>query len=480
MHRSRRTTAPTPSVSGPDTAGAALSPAEAKPRRGPGAAVYRWLWAFTASLVGDQVWFLALSWSAVQTGGSGAAGLVLTLGTLPRAALMLSGGAIADRFGARRIVIGSDFVRCAVMVAAAALVVSASPGITLLAVVAVLFGAVDALFMPAVGALPATLTTRDQFARVQGLRSLAQRAAAIAGAPVGGFVLAQGGVGAAFATSGGLFLVSLVLLLQVRPLRPEIVARNTAPCADVETQPAQTTAALDADADVASGVPRPDRPTPGHPGPADHGIRAGLRYVRSVPVVRGIVVICILAELGFSAPMNIGVVLLSDERGWGPGGVGTLVGAWGAGAVATGLVLSVRGHLPHAGRVALAAGAVGAGGLALIGYGATLALAALGAFVLGLGSGLWGGVYSALLQTHADTRMLGRVVSLQMLGAVGLVPLTYAPAGLLADAAGSAAVFGVGAAISGLAVLAGFLSAPVRRAELPRPEAADAVTRQAT
>ncbi|GAA4954125.1 MFS transporter [Yinghuangia aomiensis] len=465
VHRSRRTTAPTPSVSGPDTAGAALSPAEAKPRRGPGAAVHRWLWAFTASLVGDQVWFLALSWSAVQTGGSGAAGLVLTLGTLPRAALMLSGGAIADRFGARRIVIGSDFVRCAVMVAAAALVVSASPGIALLAAVALLFGAVDALFMPAVGALPATLTTRDQFARVQGLRSLAQRAAAIAGAPVGGFVLAQGGVGAAFATSGGLFLVSLVLLLQVRPLHPEIVARNTAPCRAASEAP--ETSAVEAE-------------PPAEPSAEHQGVRAGLRYVRSVPVVRGIIAVCILAELGFSAPMNIGVVLLSDERGWGPGGLGTLVGTWGAGAVATGLVLSVRGHLPHAGRVALAAGAVGAGGLALIGYGPTLPLAALGAFVLGLGSGLWGGVYSAMLQTYTDTRMLGRVVSLQMLGAVGLVPLTYAPAGLLADAAGSAAVFGAGAAISGLAVLAGFLSAPVRRAELPRPETADAVTRQAT
>ncbi|NUS55963.1 MAG: MFS transporter [Streptomycetaceae bacterium] len=468
MHRPRRTTAPTPSATGPDPAGAALSPAKAEPqpRRGPGAAVYRWLCAFTASLVGDQVWFLALSWSAVQTGGSGAAGLVLTLGTLPRAALMLSGGSIADRFGARRIVIGSDFVRCAVMFAAAALVVSASPGIALLAVVALLFGAVDALFMPAVGALPATLTTRDQFARVQGLRSLAQRAAAIAGAPVAGFVLAQGGVGAAFATAGGLFLVSLVLLLQVRPLRPEIVARNTAPYRAASEAP-DTSPDSSPDSSPAEAEP-----------PAGHqGIRAGLRYVRSVPVVRGIIVICILAELGFSAPMNIGVVLLSDERGWGPGGVGTLVGTWGAGAVTTGLVLSVRGHLPQAGRVALAAGAVGAGGLALIGYGPTLPLAALGAFVLGLGSGLWGGVYSALLQTHTDTRMLGRVVSLQMLGAVGLVPLTYAPAGLLADTAGSATVFGVGAAISGLAVLAGFLSAPVRRAELPCPEPAEAIKR---
>ncbi len=59
------------------------------------------------------------------------------------------------------------------------------PGLWLLALLAVVFGTVDALFLPAVGALPARITGKDQLARVQGMRGLAVRFAAVVGAPLG-------------------------------------------------------------------------------------------------------------------------------------------------------------------------------------------------------------------------------------------------------------------------------------------------------
>ncbi|MGW5233136.1 MFS transporter, partial [Streptomyces nodosus] len=201
------TTAPAPSVRRPVEAG--------RPAHRDGN-VLRWIGAYTASMIGDNVFFLALSWAAVQSGTPAQAGMVTAVSAIPRTLLMLGGGVIADRFGPRRVVIGSDAVRCAAVLTVAAVLFLADPGLWLLAVLAVVFGAVDAVFMPAVGALPARITTRDQLARVQGMRGLAIRLANVVGAPLGGLGVALGGAAAAFALAGLLIAVSVPLLVLVR------------------------------------------------------------------------------------------------------------------------------------------------------------------------------------------------------------------------------------------------------------------------
>ena len=61
--------------------------------------VVRWVIAYTASVAGDSVYFLFLSWTALAVGGPSTAGVVTAVGALPRAVLMLAGGVLADRFG---------------------------------------------------------------------------------------------------------------------------------------------------------------------------------------------------------------------------------------------------------------------------------------------------------------------------------------------------------------------------------------------
>lgn len=115
--------------------------------------VLRWLAGFAISLIGDQVYFIALGWAAVQTTGPGGAGLILAAGSVPRLVLLLLGGAFVDRWGARRLMLGSDVLRGTVMAAAAVLTAATSPSLIVLVSVAVVFGMVDAMFLPAVGAL---------------------------------------------------------------------------------------------------------------------------------------------------------------------------------------------------------------------------------------------------------------------------------------------------------------------------------------
>ncbi|WSK58415.1 MFS transporter [Streptomyces sp. NBC_01281] len=177
--------------------------------------VLRWLTAYFASVVGDSVYFLALGWAAAQFAGPAQVGLVLAVGAVPRALLMLLGGVVADRFDPRKVVVGSDALRAAVILALAAVLWLGTPRIWLLVVVALVFGVVDALFMPAVGALPPRLTAPDEVVRLVGMRQLAIRIGKAVGPPLAGFALAHHGE-AAFATAGVLFAFSLLLLAGVR------------------------------------------------------------------------------------------------------------------------------------------------------------------------------------------------------------------------------------------------------------------------
>ncbi|MGW0856407.1 MFS transporter [Streptomyces sp. NPDC002690] len=398
--------------------------------------VLRWLGALVLSLLGDNVYFLALSWAAVQSGGSTRAGLVLAAASVPRAVLMLGGGVVADRFGPRRVVIGSDLTRCVVVLAVAGLLAAATPGLWLLVAVGLVFGTVDALFLPAVGALPARITKPDQLARVQGLRGLASRAATVGGSPLGGLAMALGGPAFAFAVAGLLFAVSLPLLITVR----------IAPHPGV---------------DRAAG--------PGGPGGAAwRDLADGLRYIRHDRVLAPLMIVVTIGELGFAGPLNIGVPLLADERGWGAAGLGWIVAGFGAGAAGASLLLAVRGRLPRAGLVqqgCLALGAAAVGGLA---FAPTLTSAVgLGAAV-GLTAGLSGALCSALVQTTADPVYLGRVTAVAGLSALGLAPLTYPLAGAAVGAWGTRPVFVVSAAIVALGSVTGLCVRSLRHAELPR------------
>lgn len=181
--------------------------------------VLRWLAAHTVSLAGDSVYFVALGWSAQKAAGPAEVGLVMAAGALPRALLMLGGGVVADRFDLRRVILGSDALRCLLILTVAAGTALTTPALWVLVAVALVFGAVDALFVPAVGALPPHITGPDQLARVTGMRSLSMRLGQIAGPPTGGLAMGLGGPAAAFAVAGLLFALSLPLLLATR-IRP--------------------------------------------------------------------------------------------------------------------------------------------------------------------------------------------------------------------------------------------------------------------
>ncbi|MFJ6073408.1 MFS transporter [Streptomyces sp. NPDC093065] len=395
--------------------------------------VLRWVGAYTASMVGDMVFFLALSWAAVQNGTPAQAGVVTAVSAVPRALLMLGGGVIADRLGPRRVVIGSDAVRCAAVLAVAAVLFATDPGLWLLALLAVVFGTVDAVFMPAVGALPARITGKDQLARVQGMRGLAIRFAAVVGAPLGGLGVAVGGAAAAFAFAGLLIAVSVPLLISVR--MRELPADDTAA--------APTTTAW-------------------------RDLVGGLRYVRRHRVLGPLMVAIALGDLGFVGPLNVGLTLLADERGWGASGMGWVLAGFGTGAGVAALLLTLRGRLPRAGCVAAGAIIPGSAAIAGLAHAPGLPVAVGTALLIGLLTGLSGAMCGALLQTQSDPAYLGRVTAVGGIVSLGIAPLSMPLSAAAIGVWGTGPVFAVSAAVCGLGGVVALCAPGVRRAELPK------------
>ncbi|MBT2409607.1 MFS transporter [Streptomyces sp. ISL-12] len=395
--------------------------------------VLRWLAAYTASLVGDSVYFVALGWSAQKAAGPTEVGLVMAAGALPRALLMLGGGVVADRFDLRRVILGSDTLRCLLILAAAAGIALTAPALWVLVAVALVFGAVDALFVPAVGALPPRITSPDQLARVTGLRSLSMRLGQIGGPPIGGLAMGLGGPAAAFIVAGALFALSLPLLLTVR----------------------------------IRSLGSHDAERPG-PGTARRDLLDGLRYIRRHQLIGPLVAAGAVCELGLIGTLNVGMVLLNAERGWGPSGYGWIVSSFSAGAAASAALLAIAGWLPRAGLMMAGTLLVGCAGAAAIALVPTLWLAVVLAAVIGLCAGIFGSLGNALIQTASDPAYLGRVTSVVMLTMVGLAPLSYPLVGAAIGAWGAAPVF-VGCGIfASLGVAIALASNTVRRAELPR------------
>ncbi len=244
--------------------------------------------------------------------------------------------------------------------------------------------------------------------------------------------MAVGGAAAAFACAGLLIAVSVPLLISVR-IR--------------ELPPDDATAARDTT--------------------AWRDLVAGLRHIRRHPVLGPLMVTIALGDLGFVGPLNVGLTLLADERGRGASGMGWVLAGFGTGAGAAALLLTVRGRLPHAGRVAAGAIIPGAAAIGVLAHAPGLPVAVGVAVVVGLLTGLSGALCGALLQTQSDPAHLGRVTAVAGIVSLGVAPLSMPLSAAAIGVRGTGPVFAVSAAVCALGGVVALCAPGVRRAELP-------------
>lgn len=422
-----------------------------------------WVVGFSCSVLADQMFFLALTWAALQTTTPGQVGLVLAAGSIPRLLILLLGGVVADSASPRLIIIGTDSARAVVMALAATALFVTTPSTWGLVALALVIGALDGLFLPAIAALPVRIAPPHLMGRVSALRTLTQRIGLFGGGPLAGWLIYLYGPGAAFLGSAVLFLLSVGSLLLVT-VRPVVLPPPTAtPSTETFTTPVElSVTALETSSDQSQGRPGRFRTL------LAKGTE-GLRTVRDSPVLLAMLLLIGLNNFGFAGPFTTGIPLLSAANGWGARGAGLLIGAFGIGAAASGFTLFVVRYVPKAGNHLLIGSLLMSVSMLGIGVVQSLTLAVTCSFLMGVASGIYGTLVYALLLTATPAHEIGRVMSLLSLTLEGVAPLSFMAAGFVSALLTPQWSFILGGGISLVATLL-FAARPLlRHLEMARP-----------
>jgi MFS family permease len=183
---------------------------------------FRLLWSGqTISLIGDMAFLTALGWKTFTIAGSNKLGLVLAAQGAGLLATLLIGGALADRYDRRSMMIVSDLWRFAAVAALAALDFSGWLDFSSLIVLATIVGLGDGFFYPAVGGIVPLVVDAAQLPSANSLMGVARWSSVLAGPSLAAFLYHGAGSAWVFAIDALTFVASAALMLMARPRQVE-------------------------------------------------------------------------------------------------------------------------------------------------------------------------------------------------------------------------------------------------------------------
>lgn len=397
---------------GPDPAAAALAAAApASPFRRP---LFRAVWiASTASNLGSLVQTVGASWLMLSLGASATlVALVQAATALPVMLLALFAGALADSHDRRTLMLGAQVFMLLVsaLLAWCAWRGWVSPWSLLL--FTFLIGCGQAFNGPAWQAAVGDMVPRQELPAAVALNSMGFNVARSVGPALGGAIVAAAGAAVAFLFNALSYVGIVLVLARWRP--PPVV----------------------------HVLPRE---------PLVSAITAGIRYVAMSPALLTVLLRGALFGLAASAVLALMPVLAKSGLGGGPLVYGTLLGAFGVGAVAGALLGGrLRRRLSSEALVRLA-GAAFALALLLAGWASTLALALPALLVCGAGWVLVLSTLNVSVQLSAPRWVVARALSIYQMATFGGMALGSWLWGAVAATQGS----GTALMIAGLALLPG-------------------------
>jgi MFS family permease len=244
--------------------------------------------------------------------------------------------------------------------------------------------------------LPRTLVRSEDLPAAAGLMQVAGRLARFGGAPLGGVLVAVGGLRLVMLVDAATFAVVAVFVgLALVPRYPRVLA--------------------------SSGSVRQDL------------VAAG-RYLRSTPSVRALVVSLSGLNLFVGPALAVGVTVHVHRSGWGAATVGVADALVGVGA-AVGAVFAIRFRSSQPARTGLLMLVGQAVAIAVIGV-SNLPLLLAATTVVGITAGLASTQLSGAFQQLIDPAYLGRMGAVTSLGDDVLMPVAMVGFGALVSGAG--------------------------------------------
>ncbi len=388
---------------------------------------FRLLWAgATVSVLGDQFYLVALPWLILQlTNSSVVLGAIMMMASVPRAVLMLLGGAVSDRFSPRRVMIMTASTRTIFVGAIGALLWLHVLQLWHLYVLAGAFGVSDAFGVPAAQAFMPSLVEPEQLPAANSVSQVSIQLSTIVGPAPAGLVVKSLGAAWAFIIDAISFLFIIGALWKL-----------------------------------------PDPPVPAvraaRPG-MWKSIVAGLKYMNGDDALRSLLLISACLNFCITGPFGIGLPWIARTRFATPVAYSIFVSAAAAGGLLGALAAGVFRPRRRGRFLILVSGVIAACMFAIGLLGGLWSLAAV-LFVVGLSAGFINVHVFAWFQQRVEREMLGRAMSVLMFAGFGLQPVSLLIAGVVVKA-GVAVLFTMAGVLLTLVTLRAAFVAPVRNIE---------------
>jgi MFS family permease len=350
-----------------------------------------WLIGGTISLLGDQFYFVALPWLVLQqTGSAVAMGAIMMAGAIPRALLMLMGGAVSDRMSARKIMMATAMARTIWVTVIGVLVWLRVLRTWELYALAVAFGVSDAFAVPAQSAYVPSLLKREQLVAASSVSQSTAQMTTIVGPVPAGFVIKTLGVAWAFFVDAISFLIIIGALWKL----PDPPKSKTARKAML------------------------------------HSIVEGIVYVGKDLPLRSLMLLVTIMNFCIAGPVSIGLAYLTKTRFGSPAVYGIVISAVALGSLLGALLAGVWKIRKRGVMILLVSLALGVclGSIGLLGKVWSIASVLL---IMGAAAGMVNIHIGAWIMQRIDVAVRGRVASVLMLASFGITPISLAVAGFL-------------------------------------------------
>jgi MFS family permease len=310
---------------------------------------------------------------------------------IPRAALMLFGGALTDRISARRIMMSTASARTVFVTVIGFLLWGRLLQLWELYVLGFFFGVADAFAWPAATTLLPSLVKREQLVAANSVfQTTGQLTAIVAPAPAG---LAIKALGAAWA-----FFIDAISFLFI------ITALWRLP-----------------DPPKAQSAAKP---------PVWRSILDGIAYVRRDVPLRSLMLVAAMLNFCISGPMGVGLPYLVKTKFGSPAAYGLVVSAMAAGGLIGALLAGIL-KIKRRGLLMLGTCVVISAGIASMGMLGRLWSIAAVLVLVGYSAGVANVHIAAWIQQRIEATVRGRVFSVLMLCNFGLMPVSLVGAGLM-------------------------------------------------
>ena len=346
-------------------------------------------------MIGDSFNYVAVAWLVLQlTGSSVALGAILTSAAVPRALLILIGGAVNDRLSPRLTMVLSGLVRAVVMGVLAALTLAHAVTLPELFIGSFLIGAISAFFIPAPPALLPRVVEQHQLEAGNALMQLNNALGAIVGPALAGIVVAAFGAGGALLGDAAGYALTGVFALLV----PELVVTVTTP---------KKSSTLTS-------------------------IGEGIAFVWGDVPMRAAWVLIAVINLIILGAFEVGLPVLASEQLNGPISFGVIFTAFGLAATAGAVVAGSRKAPSRFGWLLLGGTAWMGLCVGVIALAQTLPAVLVAMVAIGLAVGVLNTYLLSWVQRRVQPGMMGRVMSMVMLAGLGAEPMGLAAGGAIA------------------------------------------------